>query len=103
MNKKLKEYLEKEGYKSLVYIEGKGICGLMGFMYTVGLVAGLDKDGYSDRYCYPHSHAAFAVLALSKWAMADKPVEGDPDDPYWIKRKGSEEYINPLYSEHASH
>ena len=99
-DKELIEYLEKEGYKQLTYVKGKGLCGLMGFIYTVGLVVGLDRVGYTDRYCYPHSHAALAVLALTKWGMSETDVQGDPDDPYWIKRKGEQEYTNPLQHEH---
>ncbi len=96
----LKTYLEKQGYKQLTEIPGKGLCGLFPFMYTVGLVVGLDKDGYKDRYCYPHSHTALAILALKKWEMSEEPVTGDPDDPYWIKRKGEQEYSNPFYHEY---
>jgi len=43
------EYLKSEGYRELREIEGKGICGLMKFVFTTGLVIGMNSwDGKGD-------------------------------------------------------
>lgn len=75
------DYLKTEGYSELREIEGRGLCGIMRFAFTVGLVYGMTKHGYTARYCYPDM--ASAKEALSKWDGKD-----DPDDDIWIKHKG---------------
>jgi hypothetical protein len=89
IGKDLEEFLTKEGYKNLRVIPGRGVCGLMGFAYTVGLVWGIDKNGYCGRWCYPREKAVQAVMALSVWnGVGDPPFE-------WLKYKGNIEYWNP--------
>ena len=85
----LKEFLEKEGYKNLKEIEGRGICGLKGFMFTVAIVHGLDSSGYLGRWCYPHAKSVDCVAAFMGW-----DGKGDPEGD-WIKYKGRTEYQNP--------
>ncbi len=89
----LRAFLTKEGYKELKVIPGRGVCGLMGFMYTVGLVWGLDRYSYKGRWCYPREFAPQAVIALRIWNG-----EGDPLFN-WIKYKGNTEYSNPNFIE----
>ena len=76
----IKEELEKEGYYSIREISDKGICGLRKFVFTTGLIIGMDMVGYKGRYCY--SSAKDAQKALDEWDGT-----GDPGGP-WIKYKG---------------
>ncbi|MBX3653218.1 MAG: hypothetical protein KF686_03475 [Ramlibacter sp.] len=75
------------GYTDLREIAGK-VCGLHTFIFTTGLVVGLDDTGYEVRYCYEHH--ADAAQALAAWDGA-----GYPPGP-WIKAKGPGiELLNP--------
>lgn len=95
MDDKLKKQLEDEGIKHICEIPNKGICGIRPFMFTVGLVTGLDEIGYSGRFCYPHENTMMAILALEKWKQSPPEIDEDPDDEYWIKSKGNKgEYSN---------
>jgi hypothetical protein len=47
---------------------------------TVGLFIGIDKFGYTRRFCYPD--ALSALLALAEWDGV-----GDPPGP-WLVEKG---------------
>lgn len=76
----LKEFLESQGYKELRKVPGKGICGIMSFMFTVGLCYGLTKFDYQGRYCYPNAYEA--LMSLKVW-----DGDGDPGGD-WIKHKG---------------
>lgn len=76
----LKKLLESEGYTDIKEINGRGLCGLYRFIFTTGLVTGLDSTGYSGRYCY--SSKADALKALESWDGQEDP-SGD-----WIKYKG---------------
>lgn len=77
------EFYGSIGYNCLRYIEGKGLCGLSNFMFTIGLVYGIDKVGYVGRYCYPHEFLKEALVALADWDGNE-----DPTGP-WIKHKGN--------------
>jgi hypothetical protein len=84
----LKAYLETEGYYGIREIPGKGLCGLRKFIFTTGLVIGMDEVQYYGRYCY--SDESDALKALNEWNG-----KGDPSGP-WIKYKGApEERSNP--------
>lgn len=73
------KHLEAEGFTHIRVINGK-ICGIKRFIFTTGLVIGLDDVGYVGRYCYEnHSDA---VAALNEWNG-----NGDPNGD-WIKYKG---------------
>jgi len=75
------DYLKSEGYYEIKEINSKGICGLMDFMFTTGLVIGMDRMGYFGRYCYKTRQEA--LNALNSW-------DGSGDPPgNWIKYKGS--------------
>lgn len=80
-------FLQEQGYYSLRDINGT-ICGLNQFIYTTGLVVGLDYSTYERRYCYVSSYDA--QTALDKWDGKDHPMGG------WIKLKGRGiEILNP--------
>ncbi len=79
-NEELRKHLEHEGYMFLTEIPGRGLCGLYRFLFTTGLVIGIDQIGYKGRYCY--SERSDALYALSHWDGTD-----DPPGP-WIKYKG---------------
>lgn len=84
------EFFKKNGYSDVRMIQGKGWCGLRRFIFTTGLVVGIDEVGYVGRYCYKH-HAG-AKEALKSWSG-----KGDPDGQ-WIKYKGiPAERSNPKY------
>jgi hypothetical protein len=76
----LKQFLETEGYYEIREIPGRGLCGLRDFIFTTGLVIGMEEDRYYGRYCY--SNQEDALESLNKWTG-----EGDPSGP-WIKYKG---------------
>ena len=89
INQKFKEYLESEGYFNITEIPNQGICGLMRFAFTTGLIYGMHEYGYYGRYCY--SNLSDAKEALNKWNGLS-----DPQDDIWIKHKGEKgEYRNP--------
>lgn len=81
----LMSLLREEGYLDIREIPGKGLCALKPFMFTWGLMVGLNRIGYDYRYCY--QNLADALRALQKW-----DGEGDPPGP-WIKRKGGGEDV----------
>jgi hypothetical protein len=70
--------LHSSGYTSLRLHRGR-VCGLHRFMYTVGIVVGLDLQTYSHRYCY--TDFAEARGSLGEWSEADEHPPGP-----WIKR-----------------
>ena len=72
--------LSKLGHSHTRIINGK-LCGLARFLFTTGLVVGLERDGFERRYCYEYEIEAFR--ALIAW-----DGEGHPPGP-WIKCKGS--------------
>lgn len=77
------------------YIEGRGYCGLLRYMFTFGIVYGIDATGYSGRWCYPVDCVTECVNAFNKWDGV-----GDPDGP-WIKYKGAPcERLNENYDKY---
>ena len=91
--------LKKEGYKQLTYVKGKGICGVFPFAFTIGLVCGIEKWGYDHRYCYPHADAMIPLLQLVAWSQSKEEVVEDPQDEFWIKRKGAYEHGNEKHKD----
>jgi len=74
------KYLKSEGYTEIKEIPGVGICGLRSFIFTTGLIIGMNEIGYFGRYCYKTSREASD--ALKSW-------DGSGDPPgNWIKYKG---------------
>jgi len=80
-NKELIEMLEVQGYKHLRKIPGRGLCGIFRFMFTFGVLHGLDGFGYAGRWCY--GSEVEALYALNTWLG-----EGDPKGN-WLKYKGA--------------
>jgi hypothetical protein len=82
--------LLKNGYMYLVYVPGRGICGIQRMAFTVGLFYGLGETCYQGRYCY--ETMAEAIADLLTWDGT-----GDPSGD-WIKHKGGTgEYSNSNY------
>lgn len=86
----LKQFLTDEGYTYLKEIPNKGLCGIKRFIFTTGLVYGLNEIGYKGRYCH-HSHAE-ALEALNNWNGQGHPKSN------WVKHKGRDvDEGNPNY------
>jgi len=81
-DKDLADILRKNGYIAWREMPDGTVNGVMKFLFTYGLMIGLDIVGYQRRYCY--SNIGDAMLALANW-----DGEGDPPGP-WIKEKPSE-------------
>lgn len=75
-----KKQLESEGYMAIMEVEGRGVCAIQKFLFTYGLVFGIDSTGYKGRYCYRSLEEATVALAMWKGT-------GDPQGN-WIKYKG---------------
>ena len=91
VNKKMKsEKIIELGYTEPKLINGEW-CGLLRFIYTVGLVVGINEYGYKYRYCY-HSMKE-ANEALVNYDDITIAPAGN-----WIKRKGEGgDLTNPNY------
>ena len=68
------------GYEQPRVMPDGSVAALGRQLYTVGIVMGIDDDGYSARYCY--GSYAVAAAALKAWDGT-----GDPPGP-WLKYKG---------------
>ena len=90
-NERLLEFLEAEGvYFGIKEIPGRGFCAVHNYLFTTGLLYGLDFQGLEGRYCY--KNPVEAVVALHLW-----DGQGDPPGN-WIKHKGrAGEWSNPKY------
>lgn len=55
------EMLKTEGYTNIKIIDGK-YYGIHRFLFTTGLVVGLDSTGYESRFCYPNHTDAIKAL-----------------------------------------
>lgn len=73
----------REEYPILVTIGEHGECGLIRFLYTTGIVSGLNEWGYEDRWCYRTYEDAYR--ALMEWK--DSPEDPEPDG--WHRHPGS--------------
>lgn len=83
-----------EGYAYLRRLPTGEWAALRKFLFTTGLVVGIDLHGYRTRFCY--ERAEDALDALLAWDGS-----GDPSGP-WIKEKGlGVDRLNPkLETEH---
>ena len=82
-------FLRSQGYVSLVKLNGK-LCGLQSFIYTTGLIVGIDGITYERRYCY--ERLSEAAKALASWNGLNHP-----SGP-WIKCKGvGIDLLNPEF------
>lgn len=59
-------------YRDIKILPDGTVCGLHRFIYTWGLMIGLDLYGYADRYCYASLEAAQA--ALKAWNGDGEPT-----------------------------
>ncbi len=81
------EFHSKWGYYDFKVVDGH-LCCLYRFAYTIGLIVGITKGGYSYRYC-------FGTLAEAKGAYnVFDALMNEPED--FIVRKG------PLWAEQYS-
>lgn len=80
LNEQMQQTLVSEGYYQIKEVPNRGICGLYDFLFTVGLVFGMDEYGYRGRWCYKTREEA--SIALKYW-----DGDGDPLGN-WIKYKG---------------
>ena len=76
----LVEIAKAEGYTHVRVIEDK-VCGLLPFIFTWGLVIGIDRSGYEYRYC-------FEDLAEALWQMENWNGQFHPG-VRWVKVKGN--------------
>jgi hypothetical protein len=65
--------LERLGYTEIATIDGN-LCGLMRFMFTVGVCYGLDETGYRGRFCFDNH--LDASLFLADWDGSKPPTIG---------------------------
>jgi hypothetical protein len=78
------------GYHSPRLLPSGEWAALYKFIFTVGLVVGLNESGYRTRFCYQCHADAFSALAV--W-------DGSGDPPgKWIKQKGEVDRINPRFA-----
>jgi hypothetical protein len=74
------QYLQTEGYYEFRKVPNHGICALRNFIFTTGIIIGLNPNSYYGRYCYPYQHEA--SNSLKEWDGIGDP-KGD-----WLKYKG---------------
>lgn len=96
LTKELREFFESQGYYSLREIEGKGICALLDFVFTTGLIIHIDEVGYLGRYCYHTKEEAQQSLDVMELYWPTNPNEDAIGN--WVKYKGlPNERSNPNY------
>lgn len=92
-SKELEAVAVKEGYRLLRWLPYKGnyvLCGISPFIFTVGLVYGIDETGYIGRWCFPSLPEALVSYAQMIEIPDNLLIEGN-----WIKHKGRVEIRNP--------
>jgi hypothetical protein len=67
------------GYGMPIKLDGE-LVALGPFLYTVGIMVGLNETGYTHRFCYPNEDAA--MLAFLAWIGSD-----DEEPMNYITRK----------------
>jgi hypothetical protein len=92
MKDDLLESLKLEGYTDLQERDGI-LMGIYRFMFTWGLMVGLNEDGYDRRYCYKTK--VEVLKALEEWC----PLQEPHPSGNWIKCKGYNcgDFMNPNY------
>ena len=75
------KYLEADGFYSIKRLATGELAGLMKYMFTTGIVVGLNEYGYRIRFCYPEEEKA-------NEAFASYSGDSFPDDANWVKAKG---------------
>lgn len=79
----LEEFLREEGYTNIITLPTGEVVALFEFIFTTGLIVGLDRFGYRIRFCFESAEDAYN-------AMKDWDGKGYPPGP-WIKAKGKNE------------
>jgi len=69
------------GFAQVRELKNVCVCSIFPYLYTGGLVIGIDPIGHAGRYCY--ETVAAATAALASW-----DGRGDPPGA-WIKFKGT--------------
>jgi len=82
-----KKFYEDMGYMGPIKLNGE-IVVINRFLFTFGIVCGLDETGYSHRFCYETSLEAHE--ALIKWVLS-----GDSEPSGYIERKPERESSSP--------
>lgn len=86
----LKEYWAEAGFLEFKEIPGVGLCGIQKFMFTFGIISGLNEWSYEGRWCYATLEEA--QIALKHWDGTKDPLG------MWIKYKGTGgEYSNKYH------
>lgn len=87
-----REFLKLNGYYEVVATPHEGVCALMKFAFTTGVVCGITPQSYNKRYCYEMEEEARGGLENLK-----KGLENPGNN--WIKLKGyGLDELNPLWS-----
>lgn len=64
-----------EGYTDLTWRKPAGVCGILRFIYTVGVCYGLDETGRRGRFCFDTMQNA--QLFLKDWNGVTLPKVGE--------------------------
>lgn len=72
------DFFKQQGYERIAYVDGWGWCALNTFMFTWGVLYGMDNGGVKGRYCFYNKGCALLFLAdLVKHGQAvELPVVG---------------------------
>lgn len=65
---------QQNGYIGVCWIRGRGICGILRQIYTIGVFYGLDEHGYKGRFCFDTE--LNALLFLKDWDGVTLPEIG---------------------------
>lgn len=66
--------LVRNGYSDLRLVPGRGVCGILRFMYTCGVCYGMDATGREGRFCFDTMQNA--QLFLHDWDGTTEPTVG---------------------------
>lgn len=86
----LRKAFKEMGYHPIKRLDTGELAGVMDYVFTAGIVVGLDPVGWRTRYCY--ESRPIAEAALEAW-----DGHGDPPGP-WIKQKPEDRH-GPWYDE----
>lgn len=67
--------LVRDGYSDLKLVGDRGVCGIIRFMYTVGVCYGMDATGREGRFCFDTMQNA--QLFLKDWNGITEPTIGE--------------------------
>lgn len=84
------EHLNSMGYQNVRTLPTGEVAGVLPYLFTGGLVVGLDDFGWRTRFCYE-------TILEAKDALAEWDGAGDPPGN-WIKQKPEDRH-NPNWRE----